>query len=71
VERTIEIVVNGAPRQIPAGSTVAGLLVILGVPDRSRVAVERNKDVVPKRQYDDVTLEAGDRLEVVAFVGGG
>lgn len=67
---TITIAVNGNERQIPAGTTVGGLLGEMGI-DRGRVAVERNRDVVPRARWDEVTLEAGDRLEIVAFVGGG
>lgn len=66
----IEISVNGKSRVVPTGTTVAGLLAALGI-ERGRVAVERNHDVVPRKDYDQVTLAAGDRLEVVAFVGGG
>jgi sulfur carrier protein len=66
----IEIVVNGEPRQVPAGTTVAGLVAELGLGDR-RVAVERNREVVPRAQHTEVPLEAGDRVEVVTFVGGG
>ncbi|HKA87133.1 MAG TPA: sulfur carrier protein ThiS [Haliangiales bacterium] len=66
----IEVVVNGKAQELPEGTTVAGLCVRLGV-ERTRVAVERNQDVVPRKAYDEVTLEAGDRVEVVAFVGGG
>src|SRR5262245_39579201 len=65
-----EILVNGATRSVPDGTTIAALLRSLGV-DRGRVAVERNQDVVPRASYDEVTLAAGDRIEVVAFVGGG
>ncbi len=36
-----------------------------------RIAVERNGDIVPKMQYDNVVLKDGDVLEVVSFVGGG
>ena len=61
---------NGASQLVPAGSTIASLLALLGV-ERARVAVERNKDVVPKKSYDLVTLAAGDRVEIVTFVGGG
>ena len=39
--------------------------------EKTRVAVEKNKDVVPKKSYDETTLLAGDRVEVVTFVGGG
>jgi thiamine biosynthesis protein ThiS len=66
----IEITVNGKARQVPAGATVGALLADLGI-ERRRVAVERNLDIVPRAAYDDVVLAAGDRLEVVAFVGGG
>jgi thiamine biosynthesis protein ThiS len=64
------VLVNGIPREIPSGSTIAALLILLGI-DRTRVAVERNHDVVPRRTFDEVVLAGGDRLEVVTFVGGG
>jgi sulfur carrier protein len=67
---TIAITVNGTPREVPSGTTVAGLLVVLGV-ETGRVAVERNGDVVPRKDHGTVELAGGDRLEVVAFVGGG
>jgi len=67
---TIRIALNGKEREVPAGTTVGGLVALLGL-DRARVAVEKNRDVVPKRTYDEVTLAAGDTLEVVTFVGGG
>jgi sulfur carrier protein len=67
---TIRVAVNGVERDVPRGTTVAELCRILGV-ERGRVAVERNEDVVPRKTYDEVTLSAGDRLEVVSFVGGG
>ena len=70
MEETLSIQVNGAARTVPPGTTVATLLAALGV-DATRVAVERNQDVVPRRDYDRTLLAAGDRLEVVGFVGGG
>lgn len=70
MDESIEVSVNGAARKVPAGTTVGGLVAALGV-DRARVAVERNHDIVPRKEYDHVTLATGDRLEVVAFVGGG
>jgi thiamine biosynthesis protein ThiS len=66
----IDISVNGQTRSVAPGTTVAALLALLGI-ERGRVAVERNHDIVPKQDYDQTTLAAGDRLEVVAFVGGG
>ena len=66
----IDIVINGETRTIVEGTTVAGLIGELGLADR-RVAVERNRAVVPRAQHAQTVLAAGDRLEVVTFVGGG
>lgn len=65
----IEIIVNGEARQVDAGTTVAALIVALGL--TGKVAVERNLDVVPRADHATTVLAAGDRLEVVTFVGGG
>jgi len=66
----IDVVVNGNPRSVAEGTTVAGLIGELGLGDR-RVAVERNREVVPRAQHTTTVLAAGDRLELVTFVGGG
>jgi thiamine biosynthesis protein ThiS len=65
----MEIQINGEPRTIVPMS----LLELLGTLDidPARVAVERNRDIVPKREYEAVRLEDGDKLEIVQFVGGG
>jgi sulfur carrier protein len=55
---------------VPHGTTVAALIDVLGLADR-RVAVERNREVVPRAQHSSTVLAAGDRLELVTFVGGG
>jgi sulfur carrier protein len=70
VAPTFEIVVNGETRSVISGMTVADLIGTLGFADR-RVAVERNREVVPRAQHGTTQLAAGDRLEVVTFVGGG
>lgn len=67
---SISIVVNGEPRAVAPGLTVAGLLDELGLGGR-RVAVERNRAVVPRARHADTALADGDRVELVAFVGGG
>jgi sulfur carrier protein len=67
---SIEITVNGAPRRVAPGTTVADLITELGLADR-KVAVERNRDVVPRARHGEVRLETGDRLELVTYVGGG
>ena len=67
---SIAVVVNGQPRTVPAGTTLTVLIAELGLGDR-RVAVERNREVVPRAQHPTTTLADGDRLELVTFVGGG
>jgi sulfur carrier protein len=69
-DRHIDITVNGEPRQVPVGTTVTGLLDIVGLTGR-RVAVERNRQVVPRAEHAETRLATGDRLEIVTFVGGG
>jgi sulfur carrier protein len=64
------LTVNGKPHEMPEGTTVGALLAHLGV-DTSRVAIERNQDVVPRRTYDAAVLRDGDKIEIVTFVGGG
>ncbi|HVR00766.1 MAG TPA: sulfur carrier protein ThiS, partial [Polyangia bacterium] len=66
----LRITVNGEPRTLAAGTTVATLIAELGM-DAARVAVERNQDVVPRRTWTEALLGDGDHLEIVAFVGGG
>jgi sulfur carrier protein len=66
----IEVIVNGEARRVLDGSTVRELLVELGLGARP-VAVERNRQVVPKAQHAVTVLGAGDHLELVTFVGGG
>ena len=70
MSQSIEVVINGEPRTVVQGTTVAGLIVELGLGDR-RVAVERNREVVPRAEHASTVLAEGDRLELVTFVGGG
>ena len=66
----MQIELNGETREISSGSTVTGLLAELCL-DTRKVAVERNLEIVPKSLYADTVLNAGDRIEIVHFVGGG
>ena len=61
--------INGAPFDI-AGKTLAGYLVSTQY-DPTRIAVERNGEIVPKAKYGETVLEEDDVIEVVNFVGGG
>lgn len=66
----ITVIVNGQPREVPRGATVADLVRQLGHAT-DRVAVEHNREVVPRAAHAQTTLADGDRVELVAFVGGG
>ena len=66
----MQLTVNGEPHDLPAPASVAELLATLGFV-AGRVAVEINEDVVPRGTYETHRLTAGDRIEIVHFVGGG
>jgi sulfur carrier protein len=66
----MRIEVNGQPRDIEAGTSVAALLEELQLDPRN-LAVERNLQLIPRAEHADATLAEGDRLEVVTLVGGG
>lgn len=67
---SIAVVINGQPRTLAAGTTVLALISELGL-DGKPVAVERNREVIPRAHHASTILADGDRLEVVTFVGGG
>lgn len=65
----MEIHLNGEQKQVTAAN-VAELLCELGMENRM-IAIERNREVVPKSQYNETVLNHGDRIEVVHMIGGG
>lgn len=68
---TIALTVNGDRRELPAGTTLAGLLQQHDL-DPRLVVVERNRAILRDRDaYASVRLADGDVLELVHFVGGG
>jgi sulfur carrier protein len=66
----VNILVNGTPRELPDGSTIAALLSRLEVTAK-HVAVEVNLELVPRARHGEYQLREADRLEVVTLVGGG
>jgi sulfur carrier protein len=64
------IVVNGETRAAIPGATVVDLLRDLGL-DSGRVAIERNLEILPRQKWTETRIAAGDRYEIVQFVGGG
>jgi len=67
---SIEIVVNGAKQRHPAPLKVADLLRAMELAGK-KIAVERNGEIVPRGAHATTPLAHGDRLEIVAAVGGG
>lgn len=65
----MKITVNGNATELPDGLTVAGLVQHLGL--TGPVAIERNRDVVPRAEHPTTVLAEGDHVEIVHFVGGG
>ncbi len=68
--QSMDVRINGEPRSIPAGLTISDLLTHLDVRS-SRVAVEKNRTIVPKTAHDKTPVEPGDTIEIVSFIGGG
>lgn len=66
----VQIRVNGQLLRFPEGASVEALLERLEIAT-PRVAVERNREIVPKASYASTRLLEGDQLEVVELVGGG
>jgi len=66
----LELTVNGESRTASPGTRLSELVSELGL-DGRKIAIERNLEIVPKSQYEDVSLVTGDRIEIVQFVGGG
>lgn len=66
----IEVTINGEARKLPSSCTVRGLLDELGL-NATKVALERNREIVSKSRYDDTSVAEGDEIEIVHFIGGG
>lgn len=66
----IKILLNGESREVPESMTLAALVRWLELPE-DRIAVERNLEIVNRDDWANTQVDAGDRLEVVHFVGGG
>ncbi len=66
----MKIQVNGQDIELPDGSNIITLLETMQLTGK-RIALERNREIIPKSQYAQTVLHAGDRLELVVAVGGG
>jgi thiamine biosynthesis protein ThiS len=66
----IQVTINGEPKAVPPDQSVAALLNWLAIAS-DRVAVELNKSLVRKRDWQQTTVVHGSQIEIVEFVGGG
>lgn len=66
----MNIILNGEERALGGVETLAALVESLGL-DVRKVAVERNLEIVPRSSYGATSLNDGDRIEIVHFIGGG
>ena len=67
---SLTVKLNGEPRRVSAGATISAMLAELGL-NSERVAVERNREIVPRSTLNEVEVRDGDAFEIVHFVGGG
>ncbi len=66
----IHITINGEPKPLAAATTVTALVAQLEL-TAQRLAIELNRDILPRGQWAETKLNDGDKLEIVHFVGGG
>ena len=66
----MQVIVNGKERELGSGTSVSELLALYEL-EPIRAAVEINEELVSRATFSNTTIEAGDRIEIVTFVGGG
>ena len=66
----MNLTINGERRVLSPAETLTALVEQLGMKS-DRVAIELNREIVPREQWGQTALKDGDRLEIVHFVGGG
>jgi len=66
----MNIIVNGESQSLQSDASLGQLLVMLGL-DGKRIAVEVNRDIVPRSDYESFKLSDNDTIEIVNAIGGG
>lgn len=66
----MKVTINGAEKDVPEELTVRDLIVHLGLGD-GPVAIEMNREIVPRAEHGTRRVSGGDTIEIVHFVGGG
>ncbi len=66
----MKVFVNGESREVSGEVSLDALLEIFSLP-RQRIAIEKNKEVVRRKDWETTRVNDGDKIEIVHFVGGG
>jgi thiamine biosynthesis protein ThiS len=66
----ISVMINGESREIPGDLNVAAMIEHLGMP-LDRVALERNREILPRARWEETQVQPQDSFEIVHLVGGG
>lgn len=66
----MQIQVNGEPRTVSEGATLADLIGQMALTGK-RIAVEVNAEIIPRSQHGETLLQSGDQVEIVQAIGGG
>ena len=66
----MKVFINGETKEIPNEVNLSELLKNLSLPSE-RIAIELNKEVVRKRDWENIKVAAADKIEIIHFVGGG
>lgn len=66
----MELVINGKTQTLPEGLNASGLIARLGLQDE-RLAMEVNREIVPRSSFDSYRFKPGDQVEIVRAIGGG
>ena len=66
----MQITLNGKPHNLEKPINILELSVVLRL-EPTQVAIERNREIIPRSLYNDVFLNEGDEVEIVSFIGGG
>ena len=66
----MHITVNGSKEDFPSDFNVLGLLNSMNLQDK-RIALEINKEIIPRSEYDNHALNDGDIVEIIHSIGGG
>lgn len=66
----MKIFINGEGKEIPGEVRLSELLSLFGLPTQ-RIAIELNREVVRRQEWENISVKDADRIEVIHFVGGG